>query len=173
MLLTRRSFLAAPLVLGACQYLPPMPEETGAPVTLREGFSGARGGSGVIRRKHVHTLERFTLAQQGRMAGADLLVAQRFAFDSGLRNALDWRFTPQGPGLWQGSRADLVGTARVTERDGMVWFSYLADFAHPAGIMRWGFEEVLYRRPDGALVLDGVLSEGSTPALNLRVVLHG
>lgn len=172
MLVSRRFLLAAPVLLGACQYLPPEPEERGAPVGLMDGFSGRLAGSGVIRRKHSEIPQRFTVAQQGWRRGERLEVRQHFAFAGGLRKRLTWRFEPEAPGLWRGSREDLVEPARVVERGGMVWFSYLADFEHPDGPTRWGFEEVLYRRPDGALVLDGVMSEGPRPAVNLRMVLR-
>ena len=173
MIISRRFVLAAPVLLAGCQFLPPMPDETGAPVGLVEGFAGRAAGSGVFTRKHGRGEEHFTLAQNGRLQRGQLVVHQVFAFANGLRNRLTWQFEPEAPGLWLGRRDDLIGTARVVERQGMVWFSYTADFARPAGVTRWGFEEVLYRRPDGALVIDGVLSEGSTPALNLRVVLRG
>lgn len=172
MLLSRRFVLAAPMLMAGCQFLPPMPDATGAPVGLVEGFSGRAAGSGVFTRKHGRSEERFTLAQNGQMRRGQLVVHQVFAFANGLRNRLIWQFEFEAPGLWLGRRDDLIGTARVVERQGMVWFSYVADFQRPSGITRWGFEEVLYRRPDGALILDGVLAEGGTPAVNQRIVLR-
>lgn len=172
MRVSRRFLLAAPVLLGGCQYLPPEPDERGAPVGLMDGFSGRLAGSGVIRRKTSEVPQRFTLAQHGGRRGDHLAVSQHFAFAGGTRKRLTWRFEREAPGLWRGMREDLVEPARVVERGGMVWFSYLADFEHPAGPTRWGFEEVLYRNPDGALVLDGVMSEGSMPAVNLRIVLR-
>lgn len=172
MMISRRHLLVAPALLAGCQFLPPMPEEIGAPIGLAQGFSGRLAGSGVFTRKHRREEEPFTLAQSGRMRRQGLEVQQVFAFPGGLRNRLTWVFEPQAPGLWQARRDDLVGTARVVESRGMVWFSYTANFQRPSGVTRWGFEEVLYQRPDGALVLDGVLAEGGTPALNQRIVLR-
>ncbi|MGY6533787.1 MAG: DUF3833 family protein [Pararhodobacter sp.] len=172
MKVSRRFVLGAPFLLGACQPLPPMPEEPIVAVSLESAFAGRAGGSGVFLRKHVWTEERFTLAQSGRRLPDRLMVEQTFTFETGTRNHLVWHFFPQQPGLWRGQRDDLVGTARVVENSGMVWFSYQADFVRPGGTVRWGFEEMLYRRQDGALVIDGVLAEGGTPALNERIILR-
>lgn len=172
MKLTRRFLLGAPFLLGACQMLPPLPEEPVVPVSLDTAFATRAGGSGVFMRKHVWTEERFTLAQRGHRQRDRLVVDQVFSFEGGLRNRLTWTFTREEPGLWRGDRDDLITPARVVESRGMVWFSYQADFRRAEGVTRWGFEEVLYRRADGALVIDGVLSENGTPKVNERIVLR-
>lgn len=172
MQVSRRFVLGAPFLFGACQTLPPLPEEPVVPVSLEVAFATRAFGSGVFLRKHVWTEERFTLAQHGRRLPDRLVVEQTFTFETGARNRLVWHFLPEAPGLWRGQREDLIGTARVVENSGMVWFSYQANFQRAGGTVLWGFEEMLYRRGDGALVIDGVLAEGGTPALNERIVLR-
>ena len=50
------------------------------------------------------------------------------------------------------------GLAQVVEAGGVIRLTYTADFASPSGVTRLGFADVIYRRPDGVIVNDAVVT---------------
>ncbi len=165
---TRRTFLvAAPLALAACATNPPSPVTPSLPVTLADAFTGRATGRGVFLLTLDGSERRFTATLNGRLTGNTLTVAETFLYDDGQTDALTWVFTRTAAG-WTGKREDTVGVATVQELGREVRLAYTADFKSPRGVTRLGFSDVIYRRPDGLIVNDGIVTRLGIPIGKVR-----
>ncbi|MCX7889501.1 MAG: DUF3833 domain-containing protein [Rhodobacteraceae bacterium] len=164
--------LAAALPLAACAAAPPPPPAQRLPVTLADAFSGRTRGRGVFSAPIVNSERRFTADLAGRLEGGRLTVVEDFVYDDGQTERLTWVFTRTGPGTWDGRREDTVGTAKVVEDGSVIRLSYTADIRSPSGVTRLGFSDVIYRRPDGLIVNDGVVSRFGIPIGTVRFELR-
>ncbi len=172
----RRTFLvgATALLLAACAGVPPDPTPPTIPVTLTEAFVGRSTGTGLFRVWLTGDERRFTARLNGSLSngGNRLTVVEDFVYDDGEKNRLTWVFDRTGPNTWTGKREDTVGLAQVVEADGVIRLTYTADFASPSGVTRLGFADVIYRRPDGVVVNDAVVSRAGVPVAAVQFVIQ-
>ncbi len=174
----RRTLLLglAALPLVACATTPAPPAMQGPPITLVSAFQGRTTGRGHFRIWLTGDERRFTARLNGTVKGPDgartLTVVEDFAYDDGQKDRLTWVFREQGPGRWTGKREDTVGEATVVEDAGRIRLSYTADFRSPSGVNRLGFEDILYARPDGAIVNDAVVSKAGIAVASVRFLIR-
>lgn len=175
-LTSRRTFIvgAGALLLAGCASAPPDPIPPTVPVTLTEAFVGRSTGTGLFRVWLTGDERRFTARLNGTLSkgGNRLTVVEDFIYDDGERNRLTWVFDRSGPATWIGKREDTVGLAQVVEADGVIRLTYTADFAAPSGVTRLGFADVIYRRPDGVIVNDAVVSRAGIPVGAVQFVIR-
>jgi Protein of unknown function (DUF3833) len=175
-LFRRRTLLAtaAALMLTACAGAPPAPTAPTAPVTLEQAFVGHSTGQGVFRVWLTGQTRRFDAVLNGTLSrgGNRLTVVEDFVYDDGEKNRLTWVFDRTGAGTWTGRREDTVGQAQVTEADGAIRLVYTADFASPSGVTRLGFADVIYRRQDGVILNDAVVSRAGIPVGAVQFVIR-
>lgn len=165
---TRRAFLAFGLAaLAGCATLPADPMGETVPVTLDGAFIGRSVGAGVFR-DITGTERRFTARLNGTLTGDRLTVVEDFVYDDGQADRLTWVFDRAGPGRWTGRREDTVGTAEAVEENGVVRLTYTADFRSQTAVTRLGFADIIYARPDGLIVNDGVVSRLGVPVGRVR-----
>jgi Protein of unknown function (DUF3833) len=173
---TRRLFLAgsACVLLAACASAPADPAPPTIPVTLTEAFVGRSTGQGAFRVWLTGDERRFTARLNGSLSqgGSRLTVVEDFVYDDGQKNRLTWVFDRSGPGTWTGKREDTVGLAKVVEADGAIRLSYTADFASASSVTRLGFADVIYRRPDGVIINDAVVSRSGIPVGAVQFVIQ-
>lgn len=175
---TRRLFLAGAITLGlsACSSTPASPVGPTEPVTLVSAFEGQRTGKGLFRIWLTGAERRFTARLDGRVTGAPgqrtLTVVEDFVYGDGQQDRLTWVFRETGSGLWSGKREDTVGEAMVIEEDGMIRLTYTADFRSLTDTTRLGFSDLIYQRPDGTLVNDGIVTRQGIPVAAVRFVIR-
>lgn len=172
----RRSFLvgAAGFFLAGCATAPQDPAPPTIPLTLTEAFVGRSTGTGVFRVWLTGNERRFTARLNGTLSqgGNRLTVVEDFVYDDGEKNRLTWVFDRTGMGIWTGKREDTVGLAQVVEAGGVIRLTYTADFASPAGVTRLGFADVIYRRLDGVIVNDAVVTRLGVPVGAVQFVIR-
>lgn len=171
----RRTLLLGALALGGCASMPPSPAPGGLSVTLDQAFVGRKTGTGLFRIYLTGSERRFTAKLNGTLSrkGTRLTVVEDFIYDDGEQNRLTWVFDRSGPGAWTGRREDTVGVATATEDNGEVRLAYTADFKSPSGVNRLQFADVIYRRADGLIVNDAVVSKSGFPVGSVRFELRG
>jgi hypothetical protein len=164
-MIDRRAFVlgVAPLALAGCATRPPSPAGAGRPLTLVEAFRGRTVGQGVFRVPVTGLERRFRADLVGTLAGDTLTVVEDFFFEDGETDRLTWRFRRAGPGRWTGRREDTVGEAAVTEDGREIRLEYLADVRSRGRVTRLGFADVIYRRADGVIVNEAVVTLAGLP----------
>jgi Protein of unknown function (DUF3833) len=164
------------LPLAACATSPAPPEDTGPPITLVSAFEGRTTGRGHFRvwltGDERHFTARLNGTVSGRSGARTLTVVEDFAYDDGQTDRLTWVFRETGPGRWTGKREDTVGEATVIEDNGQIRLSYTADFRSPSGVNRLGFQDILYARPDSAIVNDAVVTKAGIAVASVRFLIQ-
>jgi hypothetical protein len=164
----RRLFGAATLggvtlALGACATRPPSPAGQTQSITLVEAFRGRTVGTGVFRVPITGLERRFRADLVGTLRGDRLTVVEDFFFDDGEVDRLTWRFQRTGPRTWTGQREDTVGLASVIETGTEIRLEYTADVRSRGSVTRLGFADVIYRRADGVVVNEAVVTRSGLP----------
>lgn len=172
----RRALLLASLgggalALSGCATVPASPTEPRMPVTLVDAFGGRTTGRGVFVSPLTNTERRFTAELDGRLRGDTLTVVEDFVYDDGWEERLTWVFMRTGPGRWTGRRDDTVGDAVVEELGDEIRLSYEVDFRSPGGTTRLGFADVIWRRPDGVIVNEAIVTRLGLPVGRVRFEL--
>ncbi len=168
MTLSRRALVLGVAALAGCARIPASPTEPVQPLTLPDAFAGRAVGAGLFRVGLTGSERRFTARLNGHLRGDRLTVVEDFVYDDGDQNRLTWVFDRAGPGRWIGRREDTVGTAEVIETGNEIRLAYTADFASPDGVTRLDFADVIYRRADGRIINDAVVSRWGLPVATVR-----
>ena len=166
---------ALPLGLAGCATVPPSPEGARLPLTLEDAFAGRAVGAGVFRIDLTGSERRFRARLDGRLSrgGARLTVVEDFLYDDGEENRLTWVFDRAAPDAagnprWTGRREDTVGPAEVIELGDEIRLSYIVDFAAGEDVTRLGFADVIWRRPDGRIINDAIVTRFGIPVGRVR-----
>lgn len=160
--------------LAACARPPaaPVPDEL-PPLVLEDFFRGTTVGTGSFESRIAGVERGFTVTTRGRWDGRTLTLREDFVFDDGERDTKTWRFTKVGPGRYEGTREDVVGTADVRQDGGAVRLSYVADLAGAdGGTTRVRFEDVIVRSGPEAALNRAVVSRFGFPVASVEVVFE-
>ncbi len=147
-------------MVGGCATRPPSPATiaNAKPVSLVDAFRGRTIGTGIFRVPITGLERRFKADLVGTLRGNMLTVVEDFYFEDGEIDRLTWRFTRTGNKTWSGKREDTVGLAQVTETGSEIRLDYVADVKSRGEVTRLGFSDVIYRRADGVVVNDAVVT---------------
>jgi hypothetical protein len=166
--LTRRSLLiATPLVVAGCATVPPSPQGDIQSISLVDAFQGRTVGRGLFSVPIAGIERGFDARLNGTLRtvrGVETLtVVEDFFFDDGETDRLTWVFARTGPNSWTGVREDTVGSASVVETSGEVRLTYVADVESRGETTRLGFADVIYRRADGVVINEAVVTRFGLP----------
>lgn len=156
---------SAALLTAGCATRPSSPTEQGSAghFSLIEAFRGRTIGTGVFRVPITGLERRFKAYLTGTVRGKTLTIVEDFVFEDGETDRLTWRFTRTGSNTWAGRREDTVGLAQVTETGSEIRLEYTADAKSGGGTTRLGFADVIYRRADGVVVNEAVITRLGVP----------
>ncbi len=141
-------------ILSACATAPPLPRETGAGVFIVEqdlvGRTTARGEFRTI----TGVRRGFAADLDGAWDGRVLTLREDFVFDDGERDTKTWRLTRVAPGLYEGTREDVVGVARGFQDGRAFRLEYNIRLpgrdGRPGRLVR--FRDVMVRTSDGVVI---------------------
>ena len=173
MLVTRRVVLAglAVSVLGACARIPIVPDAAEEGLTLVDAFSGTQRGSGRFNVPITGYERTFDVVLTGTVSGDTLTVREEFDWSDGEQQVLTWRFTRAGAGRWTGTREDVIGEAVAIETGTEIRLDYTADIVANGDTTRLSFSDILYRRPDGAIVNEALVLAAGVPVGNVELLI--
>jgi hypothetical protein len=133
------------LMLGACAGPPVIPAAPGAPAFTLEGFfTGRTVGRGAFTAPVARVNRPLTVITRGRWDGRTLTLREDFFFADGEKDVKTWRFTKIGPGLYEGTREDVIGKAVVRQVGNTVQLTYSADVrARDGSVTRLDFADTI------------------------------
>ncbi len=145
---SRRQISAAAAVLllaTACAGPPNLPVPPNAPAFTMEGFfSGRTVGKGAFTSSIAGVNRPLTVVTSGRWDGRTLTLREDFAFADGEKDVKTWRFTKTGPGVYEGTREDVIGKAVVRQVGNTVQLTYSADVrAKDGSVTRLDFADTI------------------------------
>jgi hypothetical protein len=94
---------------------------------------------------------KFTVLIDGSWDGRVLTLVEDFAFADGTKDRKTWRLTKTGPGLYTGTREDVIGEATAYQDGAGVRLEYTINMDTPVGKMDLTFKDLLYLQPDGSV----------------------
>jgi hypothetical protein len=173
-LLDRRALLigSGALALAGCATRPASPDAPAGTLTLDQAFRGRTRGIGLFSVPIAGVERRFTAKLDGRRQGDRLTIVEDFFFDDGEVDRLTWRFRRSGQGRWTGRREDTVGEATAIETGSEIRLEYVADVRSKGQVTRLGFADVIYRRADGVIINDAVVTRLGVPVGTVRFELR-
>ncbi|MEM6384203.1 MAG: DUF3833 family protein [Pseudomonadota bacterium] len=172
-MINRRIVLAAlPLSLAGCATRPTGPVTNTLPITLVDAFRGQTVGRGLFSVPIAGVERGFDARLDGRISGNTLTVVEDFFFDDGETDRLTWVFTRTGPFEWSGVRDDTVGRATVVETGTEIRLDYTADVVSRGETTRLGFSDIIYRRADGVVINEAVVTRFGFPIGTVRFELR-
>ena len=108
-----RTLLACSLVgLGGCaapdvtRYAAERPS-----LDLVRYFTGTTDAWGMFQKRNGEVVKRFHVVIEGHEQAGALVLDEHFEYSDGTRQQRVWTLRPIGDGRWQGTAADVIGTA--------------------------------------------------------------
>jgi hypothetical protein len=129
-ILSRRGVLASSLLMmmAACAGPPQIAVAPDAPAFTLEGFfTGRTVGKGAFASPIAGVNRPLTVVTTGRWDGKTLTLREDFVFADGEKDVKTWRFRKIGPGVYSGTREDVLGEAVVRQVGNTVQLTYTAD----------------------------------------------
>lgn len=153
------------LGLGACATRPALPSTAvEGPFIIEDVLAGQTVGRGRI--KTLTGVDRsFTATLNGTWDGETLMLVEDFVYDDGEIDQKTWRLKKLPNGDYEGTREDVVGTARGFQVENGFRLEYLIDLpTGPGKTTRVGFRDILVLNGEG-----DVLNEASVGYRGFRV----
>lgn len=113
------------LVLTGCMSAPEASRHGhAAPLALESFFPGRSEGDGVFVNSWTGNERRFHVVILGTWDGTTLTLVEDFTYADGEKDRKTWVLRRTGPGVFSGTREDVVGAARVWTDGPVVHLSY-------------------------------------------------
>lgn len=145
-------------VLTACATRPPLPKAAAAgPFVIEDVLTGRTVGRGKI--KTITGVDRgFEAILNGSWDGRVLTLVEDFTYDDGEIDQKTWRLTKLPNGEYEGTREDVVGTARGYQVENGFRLEYLIDLpTGPGKTTRVGFRDILVMDGQGDVLNDATV----------------
>jgi len=91
---------------------------------LARYFAGTTKGWGMVQDWRGAVTRRFVVTIEGRFTAEEGVLDETFVWSDGERQKRIWRLKRTGPGLWEGSAEDVVGTAKGEVRGNALRWQY-------------------------------------------------
>jgi hypothetical protein len=119
---------------------------------LEDYFAGETRAWGIFEDRFGNLRRQFVVDINGTWQGGVLTLDERFVYSDGETDRRVWRITKTGPGAYEGTADDLVGTAEGRARGNALSWRYSMDLKVGDGSWRVQFDDWMFLQPDGILI---------------------
>lgn len=124
--------------------------------TLEGYFTGATRAAGSF--SAINGVKRtFDVRLRGKFNGQLLTLVEDFVYGDGRSDRKTWKFTKTGPGLYTGTREDVIGSTTVRVTGNTAKFTYLVDLDTGPGQNIVRFWDKMVLSADGKTVKNRAL----------------
>ena len=124
--------------------------------TLEGYFAGNTRATGSF--SAINGVRRtFDVRLKGRFDGQLLTLVEDFIYADGEKDRKTWKFTRKGPGLYTGTREDVIGTTTVRIFGNRAKFTYLVDLDEGPGRNIVRFWDTMVLSADGKTIRNRAL----------------
>jgi hypothetical protein len=124
--------------------------------TLEGYFQGVTRASGAF--SAINGVKRsFDVRLKGRFNGQLLTLVEDFVYSDGEKARKTWKFTKKGPGLYTGTREDVIGMTTVRISGSTAKFTYLVDLDEGPGKNIVRFYDTMTLSADGKTIKNRAL----------------
>lgn len=140
-----------------------------ADLTLESYFTGKTKATGSF--SAINGVKRqFDVDLTGKWNGKTLTLREDFTYSDGERDTKTWRFTKIGPGLYTGTREDVIGQTRVEIEGKVAKFNYIVNLGTAAKPNKVHFYDRMELKPDGTLVNTAWVTKYLLPVAKTTVI---
>lgn len=140
-----------------------------ADLTLESYFAGKTKATGSF--SAINGVKRqFDVDLTGKWNGKTLTLREDFTYSDGERDTKTWRFTKLGPGLYTGTREDVIGQTRVEIEGKVAKFNYVVNLGTQAKPNKVHFYDRMELKPDGTLVNTAWVTKYLLPVAKTTVI---
>jgi Protein of unknown function (DUF3833) len=173
-MILRRHFCvaAAGLALAACAGPPRLMVPADAPAfTMETFFKGRTVGKGAFVSGIAGVNRPLTVVTTGRWDGKTLTLREDFVFADGEKDVKTWRFTRTAPGVYEGTREDVIGKADVRQVGNTVELRYSADVRGKDGaVTRLDFADTIAPIDRRRVLNKAVVSKFGVPIGEIEII---
>ncbi len=157
---------------AACSGPPDIRPAPGAPAFTLEGFfTGRTVGRGSFVSEIAGVRRGLTVTTRGRWDGRTLTLREEFLFDDGEKDVKTWRFTRIAPGVYEGTREDVIGKGEVRQVGNTVQLRYTADVkAKDGSVTRLDFADTIAPLDGRRVLNEAVVSKFGVPIGRVSLV---
>lgn len=137
--------------------------------TLERYFTGVTHATGSF--SAINGVKRtFTVRLSGKFNGHLLTLAEDFVYGDGEKDRKTWKFTKKGPGLYTGTREDVIGSTTVRISGSTAKFTYLVDLDTGPGQNIVRFWDTMILSADGRTIKNrAVVTKYGLPVAKVKV----
>jgi hypothetical protein len=161
-MIPRRTVLGLALAgaLPACATAPRFAaDQSPRGIVLERDFAGRSYAKGVFTNRLTGSKRGLTVVLDGSARGETLTLREAFTYSDGETDVKTWVFRRTGPGVYSGTREDVVGEASIRAEGNGVRLSYDVDLPTGSGAVRVHFEDVIERDSKGVIVNRAIVSK--------------
>ncbi|SIS41485.1 Protein of unknown function [Neptunomonas antarctica] len=128
-------------------------------LSLEEFFTGDTWAWGIFEDRFGNLKRSFQVTIDGRMENGQLMLDEHFIYNDGAKDRRIWYITPQGNGKYQGTAADIAGTATGKVMGNALNWQY--DMNLPVGGKNWRvhFNDWMYLQPGNVLINKAIITK--------------
>ncbi|MFM9862330.1 MAG: DUF3833 family protein [Micropepsaceae bacterium] len=146
-------------VLAACASMPEPPEPPAGKLVIERSLVGRSLADGVFVNSLTGGETKFSVVIDGTWEGQVLTLVEDFTYESGVKERKTWRFAKTAPGVYSGTREDVIGTADVREDGNGVRLDYWVTLDTALGGIDVRFQDLLTLNGDGSVLNLAVVSK--------------
>jgi hypothetical protein len=163
---------AATLMLSACAGPPRLTVPPDAPAfTMETFFKGRTVGKGAFVSSIAGVNRPLTVITNGRWDGKTLTLREDFFFADGEKDVKTWRFTRTAPGIYEGTREDVIGKVDVRQVGNTVELRYSADVRGKDGsVTRLDFADTIAPLDRRRVLNKAVVSKFGVPIGDIDII---
>ena len=121
-------------------------------LVLEDYFAGETRAWGIFEDRFGNLRRQFVVDINGTWQGGVLTLDERFVYSDGETDRRVWRITKTGPGAYEGTADDVVGTAEGRASGNALSWRYTMDLKVGDGSWRVQFDDWMFLQPDGILI---------------------
>ncbi len=134
-------------------------------------FKGRTVGKGAFVSSIAGVNRPLTVVTTGRWDGRTLTLREDFVFADGEKDVKTWRFTRTAPGIYEGTREDVIGKADVRQVGNTVELRYSADVRGKDGsITRLDFADTIAPLDRRRVLNKATVSKFGVPVGEIEIV---
>lgn len=128
-------------------------------LSLEEYFSGDTWAWGIFEDRFGNLKRSFTVTIYGQMEKNQLILDEHFIYNDGEKDRRVWHITPQGDGEYQGSAADIAGTASGKVTGNALNWQYDMNLKVKNKRWRVHFNDWMFLQPDNVMINKAMVSK--------------
>lgn len=153
-------FLLFNLLLSGCTTMKIEDFKNHSPkLSLEEYFTGDTWAWGIFEDRSGNLKRSFQVTINGRMENNQLILDESFIYDDGEKDRRVWHITPQGSGEYQGTAADIEGTASGRVIGNALNWQYDMNLKVKDKYWRVHFNDWMFLQPGNVMINKAIVSK--------------